>query len=263
MVKFYGKKMPEREPAQILSLSVMGSGGEEKAFPLDRDHMVIGRESACDIIIPDLSISKKHARVFIENGRTMIADGVDGKPSVNGVYVNDARINGPVALKEGDVVKMGVLRFVARLSPDPKRQATLEQVTSAENLRAFLEYGEAMKTREADILARISSLGLKAAELAEIFDAALDRAMAESRLKKVGFISALKHKALKEAQGGEDQGAGRWSEGAMEGPAEDPDATVLDPTFAASAGAGKRGGLLAAALAALALLAAALAVVYL
>ncbi|MGK7344806.1 MAG: FHA domain-containing protein [Candidatus Nitrospinota bacterium M3_3B_026] len=252
--------MPEREPAQILSLSVMGRGGEEKAFPLDRDSLTIGRESGCDIIIPDLSISKKHARVFIENGRTMIADGVDGKPSVNGVYVNDARISGPVALKEGDVVKMGVLKFMAKLSPDLKRQATLEQVTSAENLRAFLEYGEAMKAREADILARISSLDLGAGELTEIFDAALDRAMEESRLKKVGFISALKHKALKETKSGGGRKAGQWSEDA----AGDPDATVLDPAFAASAGAGKRRGLLIVAAALLgAFIAAALVLMYL
>ena len=55
---------------------------------LDKDHMVIGRDPSCDVVIAHPVVSKKHAEIIKQNGKSLIVD----LGSVNGTFVNGIRV---------------------------------------------------------------------------------------------------------------------------------------------------------------------------
>lgn len=75
-------------------------------IPIPPDGLTIGRETDNRLIVPDLSVSRHHARIALENGVLMVYD----LNSTNGVYVNEQRVQRH-ALKAGDVVRFGAVRF--------------------------------------------------------------------------------------------------------------------------------------------------------
>lgn len=70
-------------------------------FPISGAGIItIGREEGCTIILPHVSVSKRHAGITKENGEYYISD----TGSTNGVIVNGIRITGKVLLHEKDVI---------------------------------------------------------------------------------------------------------------------------------------------------------------
>ncbi len=65
--------------------------------------LTIGRGEDNDILIPDPSVSRRHASLFISGSECSIRD----NQSSNGTYINGMRINGTVALKKNDILKLG------------------------------------------------------------------------------------------------------------------------------------------------------------
>jgi pSer/pThr/pTyr-binding forkhead associated (FHA) protein len=57
-------------------------------FSFDHGSYVVGRLDECDIVLPSSSVSRKHARIFIENDRCFIED----LGSANGVVVDGQRV---------------------------------------------------------------------------------------------------------------------------------------------------------------------------
>ena len=72
---------------------------ETITFTGDRN-MTIGRDSACDIVLNHVSISKIHARLIIKDGQYYIID----NGSTNGIFVNGRKVEGRVQLHEKDVI---------------------------------------------------------------------------------------------------------------------------------------------------------------
>ncbi len=70
------------------SLQVRTPDGEAKEFPIDLPSLVVGRADGSNILIDDLSISRRHARLIIESGRLMIED----LGSAAGTFVGGHRI---------------------------------------------------------------------------------------------------------------------------------------------------------------------------
>jgi hypothetical protein len=80
---------------------------------LDKPVLIIGRAEACDLgLFGDAMIDKRHARIFQQDGRYLIADA----GSANGTFVNDQRIQEPTLLRSGDLIRVGnaYLRFSER-----------------------------------------------------------------------------------------------------------------------------------------------------
>ena len=77
---------------------------------VDKPEMIAGRADSNEIFINHSSVSRRHARFFLEGGRCLVED----LESSNGVRVN-GRKYGKAALHEGDLVDLGHvrLRFVA------------------------------------------------------------------------------------------------------------------------------------------------------
>ncbi|GIV06030.1 MAG: hypothetical protein KatS3mg016_1605 [Fimbriimonadales bacterium] len=75
-------------------------------IPIPPDGLTIGRETDNRLMVPDLSVSRHHARIALENGVLVVYD----LNSTNGVYVNEQRVQRQ-ALKAGDIVRFGAVRF--------------------------------------------------------------------------------------------------------------------------------------------------------
>lgn len=69
-------------------------------FLSENKEIIIGRESNCDIVLPHISVSKRHAKITYEHGAYYITD----NGSTNGVVVNNKRISGKEKLHEKDVI---------------------------------------------------------------------------------------------------------------------------------------------------------------
>ncbi len=70
---------------------------------ISQPQMLIGRDPACDIVISDAEVSRRHARVLI-SGDTCILEDLG---STNGTFVNGRRISAPHELRPGDTIMMG------------------------------------------------------------------------------------------------------------------------------------------------------------
>jgi ABC transport system ATP-binding/permease protein len=72
-----------------------------------QDNLLVGRDASCDLWLPHLTISQRHALFLRQNGQVTIRD----LKSKNGTFVNGARIE-QVILREGDEIQIGPFRLV-------------------------------------------------------------------------------------------------------------------------------------------------------
>jgi hypothetical protein len=96
---------PEPEPApQPREHAVLIWDGRD--VQLDRDVVVIGRSSGCDIVLDDPNVSRRHAEVRrLGEGFSLVDLG-----STNGTEVNGQRV-GETSLMNGDVIGVGTTRL--------------------------------------------------------------------------------------------------------------------------------------------------------
>jgi hypothetical protein len=71
-----------------------------KKYLLDKNEITIGRESNNDIVISEVEISRKHARLLRQPGGYLIED----LGSTNGTHVNGERLIGPHSLQVGEEI---------------------------------------------------------------------------------------------------------------------------------------------------------------
>ncbi len=81
--------------------------GQAKTYELKDGDNFLGRLPDCDIQIDSNMVSRKHARVYPQDGRFYIEDLNSG----NGSFVNGQRIAGPTLLKTNDRIKFGPILF--------------------------------------------------------------------------------------------------------------------------------------------------------
>ncbi len=85
----------------LARLTLQGAGGRSYRF-----HQVvttIGRTNGNDLIIIGRTVSRKHARLWFDNGRWFLED----LGSANGTLINGMRIVQPMMLNDGDVINFG------------------------------------------------------------------------------------------------------------------------------------------------------------
>ncbi len=102
--------VPVINPDLQYKLEVIDGPLAGKSFKLDDYSMIIGRRDSCDIVLPDESVSRRHARLEPQKEGWLISDLNSG----NGIYVNGVRISAAV-LKSGDTVKLGATLCVFKV----------------------------------------------------------------------------------------------------------------------------------------------------
>lgn len=68
--------------------------------------LVLGRESTCDVVIPDRQVSRFHARVTPTTEGVILED----LGSKNGTHHNGNALNAPVILQDGDAMKISYVQ---------------------------------------------------------------------------------------------------------------------------------------------------------
>jgi pSer/pThr/pTyr-binding forkhead associated (FHA) protein len=74
-----------------------------KTYPLVKSEIFIGRDLSNDIVINDPEISRRHARLYIQNGAFVLED----LGSTNGSSVNGQRLVSPYTLHPDEVITLG------------------------------------------------------------------------------------------------------------------------------------------------------------
>jgi pSer/pThr/pTyr-binding forkhead associated (FHA) protein len=72
------------------------------------DQLTMGRSPDCSLVLPDPKVSRQHTTVWRESGVLMVRD----EDSMNGTWLNGARIKMPMSLMLGDRVRVGSSEFV-------------------------------------------------------------------------------------------------------------------------------------------------------
>ena len=84
-------------------------GGEEEGqyFVLSATVTTIGRHADSDIVLDDITVSRRHSEIHHSKGQYIVRDA----GSLNGTYVNQHRID-VVELRQGDELQVGKFRLV-------------------------------------------------------------------------------------------------------------------------------------------------------
>jgi predicted component of type VI protein secretion system len=85
-----------------MKLFIEDGAGWKTVVPVVRDEITIGRQEGNTVRLLERNVSRRHARLFRENGRLLIQD----LDSFNGIRVNGRKIRAPTAIKEGDLVEV-------------------------------------------------------------------------------------------------------------------------------------------------------------
>jgi pSer/pThr/pTyr-binding forkhead associated (FHA) protein len=87
--------VPETSGARLVNLHT------GQTTPLPNRRAVIGRDTDCDIVVPDKGVSRRHASITPVPGGYLLTD-----ESSNGTLVNGVRVGGTRILDSGDVIRM-------------------------------------------------------------------------------------------------------------------------------------------------------------
>ncbi|MCQ2380187.1 MAG: Flp pilus assembly complex ATPase component TadA [Victivallaceae bacterium] len=151
----------------------------------------IGRLTGADICLKDERVSRQHARIFARDGAFYVED----VGSHAGTFVNERRIDAPVRLSAGDVIRCGGSELSVVESPSPA--ANVEAPASASSAvlplfscgdgngemysPAILVISEKICSKVLEMLNISIERDLTAGEMQPKVEEALDRAMLEMR----------------------------------------------------------------------------------
>jgi serine/threonine protein kinase len=87
----------------LARLSIQNGPMAGRSYRFHQDVTTIGRTNGNDLVISGRTVSRRHARLWFDNGRWYLQD----LGSANGTLVNNVRIYQPVALNDNDVINFG------------------------------------------------------------------------------------------------------------------------------------------------------------
>ena len=86
--------------------------GRARTFSLAEGEHVVGREPGVTVWLDSPRVSRRHARILVDNARATIED-LDSK---NGTFVRDVRLTAPALLEAGDAIRIGPFTLIFRVS---------------------------------------------------------------------------------------------------------------------------------------------------
>ncbi len=96
------KKVVQAQWSRAARHMMLTDYDENFAFTLNSEEILMGRHISVDLRFPDMSVSRYHAMLTLEDGIWTISD-LDSK---SGTYVNGRKIK-QIRLKPGDEIKIG------------------------------------------------------------------------------------------------------------------------------------------------------------
>lgn len=83
-------------------------------IPLEADEILVGRHGSADIRLPDMSISRYHAVLYVSNGVWRVVD----LHSKSGTFVNGTKIDHQAILKPMDEIRFGTQAVILQQRRD-------------------------------------------------------------------------------------------------------------------------------------------------
>jgi two-component system, NtrC family, response regulator AtoC len=84
---------------------------------------IIGRDEGAGIVLDETTVSRRHARITVRGGEAIIED----LGSQNGTWVNECRLDGPMALADCDRVRFGLVHVIYRTTSRAMTTAPIPQ----------------------------------------------------------------------------------------------------------------------------------------
>ncbi len=100
-------------------LRLASGNGPSELFALRGDRVVLGRAHDCDLILPDVLLSRRHAEIARTEQGWVLRD----LGSLNGTRLNGLRVLGQPALRDGDVIAVSDWSLVFREASVPSDPA--------------------------------------------------------------------------------------------------------------------------------------------
>ena len=101
-----------------MSVSLLVLDGKHEGLMINlprRAQFMIGRDPKCHLRPVSTDVSRYHCVIARRTGVTHVCD----LQSANGTFVNDRQIGGTVRLRDGDVLRVGPLRFRVLIDDRP------------------------------------------------------------------------------------------------------------------------------------------------
>jgi len=154
-------------------LRVASGDGPAEWFALRGERVVIGRARDCDLILPDVLLSRRHAELVRAGAGWLLRD----LGSLNGTRLNGARVEREALLKDGDAVAIADWALVfkdADLPSDPGAgDARLKDVTELAT-RSYVETDQvARQSRILSVLTRAAAAVVATPTAGELLDTLL------------------------------------------------------------------------------------------
>lgn len=114
--------------AALAEIEITDSKGGNRTIALEPSRRYsVGRAQSNDIVVRDLSLSRRHAEIYFSDGRWLISD----TGSANGTFVDGRAVKGPVPLVDGSRVALGacMLEIRGTGSPAAGREAVQHSVS--------------------------------------------------------------------------------------------------------------------------------------
>ncbi len=102
-----------------LVLEIVEGDSAGRTFPLSQP-LEVGRNQTLGIVLGDVEVSRRHARLTPSNGTVVVED----LGSRNGSFVNEQPIDGPREARPGDRVRVGLTVFELRSAQAVQRGAS-------------------------------------------------------------------------------------------------------------------------------------------
>ena len=99
---------PTAEAAPVVAPCVLVSSG--RLYPLAEGENVLGREGDAASWFDSTSVSRRHARIVVTDGKALLED----LASKNGTFLGDVPVSTPVPLEDGAEIRLGSLRVTFR-----------------------------------------------------------------------------------------------------------------------------------------------------
>jgi hypothetical protein len=114
-----------------------------KRHIIESGEVSIGRNPDNGIMLPEGSVSRYHAKCILTGDQVQVED----SGSVNGTFINDQKIDQRMALRDGDILRLGsvLLKFFAHDNIENVfhdkiyRMATIDAGTQIFNKKYFIE----------------------------------------------------------------------------------------------------------------------------
>ena len=103
-----GAGAPPGSPGSARNARLVSSDG--RTYPLSIGSTVIGRGDQANLRLPDVGISRRHARIDFDGAQVVLTD----LGSTNGTSVNGQRVSA-VALNPGDMIQLGTTTLTFRV----------------------------------------------------------------------------------------------------------------------------------------------------